>query len=133
MEQITGKQLEDLRQIAIRLLDWVDNASNKPVEVPPEIQQLVEERVAQRICLACGQKALEGERISRGQDSACYATTRSRIRRGLVTERQLIEQGKMTAEAAPSGRPARQDLSDKELKVAELAERYNNRKKKAKE
>lgn len=129
MPQITSAQLDEMRRLGVLLIDLVDQIEDKPVVVTPEIASLVQKRVSDRICLACGQQALESDRMRRGQDSACYTTTRSRIRRGLVTERQLIEQGKLTPESAAPGRPARQDMSEQELKVAELADRYNNRKK----
>ena len=126
MPDISRKQLEDLRMIAVRLLDFVESIEAKPFEVPEEIAKLVEERVKSRICLACGQKALDDEQMRRGQDSACYATTWSRMRRGLVTERQMVEQGKLTADKAAPGRPAKQDLSTeaKLLRVAEDLKKY---------
>jgi hypothetical protein len=119
--EISGQQLEELRGLAVRLLDFVDTLEGKPFEVPPEIAKLVEERLKAGICLACGQKVIEGDRTRRGQESACYATTRSRMRRGLITERQLVEQGKFTAEKATPGRTAKQDLTseEKRLRVAE--------------
>lgn len=121
MPELSRKQLEDLRAIAVRLLDFVESVESVPFDVPAEIAALVEQRVKARVCLACGQKALDDEQMRRGQDSACYATTRSRMRRGLITERQLVEQGKLTPEKAAPGRPAKQDLTseEKRLRVAE--------------
>ena len=126
MPELSRKQLDDLRLLAVRFIDLIDSIEQKPFDVPREISEMVEARVKARICLACGEQALEDEQIRRGQDSACYATTRSRIRRGLTTERQLIEQGKLTAEKASSGRPAKQDMTteDKRLRVAEDVAKY---------
>lgn len=120
MTQLTRKQVEELRQIATRLLGFVDSIDDTPIVVDAAISELVEKRVAERICLACGQKALPDEQMRRGQDPGCYSTTRSRIRRGLTTERQLIEQGKLTAERATGGRVAKQDLLNTDGKTAEL-------------
>lgn len=124
MPQITKQQLSDLRRLSVLLTDYLDAIEDKPIEIDPELQKLVDERVRERICLACLQKALDDDRMRRGQDSACYATTRSRIRRGLVSERQLVMQGKLTAEHAAPGRPAKQDQIAADVAKAqrELAE-----------
>jgi hypothetical protein len=108
MPEITRAQIDALRRSARTLLDAIEALDATPV-VPPQIAALVAHRVAGRICLACGQKADDKEQMRRGQDAACYATTRNRIKRGETTEREQIEAGKLTATHATPGRAAKQD------------------------
>ncbi|MCA9367985.1 hypothetical protein KC887_07045 [Candidatus Kaiserbacteria bacterium] len=76
MPQITRKQIDDLRQAMKRIQEMLDAIDGVPVVVDAEVAERVAAMVANRICLACGQKADAGEKMRRGQDPACYATTR---------------------------------------------------------
>lgn len=89
-----------------------------PVEVPAAVAKEVQRKLAARICLAWDHKIPDGDRVVRGQCETDYATTRSRIRRGEVTEQELIMRGEMTAEAKKGGRKAARDIAaDKALQI----------------
>lgn len=134
MREITSSELAELRRIVNLLIDVIDHLEDTPVTVPPDIQKQVEENVSNRICLACGSAIPDGVEIKRGQESSCYNTTRKRIRMGIYRERQLIEQGKLTAEKALPGRPAKQDRTQEEKArmVAEDLAAYKAKKAKRK-
>jgi hypothetical protein len=121
MGDILGTELEELRRIANRLIDFVDNLSGEKVVVPPEVEAEVNRKLRKRICLACDSEIPPEVKVKRGQEEACYNTTRSRIRKGDVRERDLIISGKLTAENLLPGRKAKQDLTseEKRLRVAE--------------
>lgn len=122
MAEITSEELAELRRVGNRLLDIVDKLTDAPVEVSQSIREEVRSKLERRICLACGAKIPARVRIKRGQEESCYNTTRRRIRRGEVRERELIEQGRLTAESAPPGRPAKQDLHLTESEARRVAD-----------
>lgn len=110
MTEVTGKEVSEMRALAVRLLDLADRLDPVPVDVPQDVIEMVERKLAARICLACDAKIPPNVVIKRGQENACYNTTRKRIRMGIYRERDLVMQGKLTAEHAAPGRPAKQDV-----------------------
>lgn len=134
MPQITSAELAEIRKIATQMLDLADRIDGNPVVVAAEVQSAVAYKLENRICLACDSKIPEGIKVKRGQEESCYNTTRNRIRRGDVRERDLIMQGKLTSENASPGRPAKQDRTDEEKArmVAEDLAAYNAKKAKRK-
>jgi cob(I)alamin adenosyltransferase len=111
MTKLSETDIQLLRQIANQLLDLIGRLAGESVLVPEHIATMVEEKTAKRICLACDQVTPENSKYRRGNDDACYATHRARIRRGEVRESQLIADGKMTPEAKTPGRAAKMDGS----------------------
>lgn len=105
-----------------------------PPEVPQEVQEMVAYKIANRICLAWDHKIPEGERVTRGQCTVDYPTTMARVRRGDDDERELIKQGKLTAERQKPGRKSKRDTisPDEAKRVAEDMERYEARKRERK-
>ncbi len=128
MPEISARELTELRRIATRLLDAVDKLEGVQVHVPDDVKAHVRKCLENRICLCCGAKVPKSVKIVRGQEAACYSTTRKRIRAGEVREIDLIQVGKLTAEPSPPGRPPRRELTPEQLRVvAEDMERYNRR------
>lgn len=85
-------------------------------EVSKEIALMVAEKRLSRTCLACNKPILPGEREKRGDHSACYNTLMNRVRRGELTVKQLVEEGKILAEGKRPGRRAAIDLAEESAK-----------------
>lgn len=126
----------DLEKLArhLRAALNVIESELEPITVDPAVQSEVDRKIAARICLAWDHVIPDGERVIRGLCHTDYATTMSRIRRGEESERDLIQRGELAAEVKKGGRKSARDIAAerkaKELKVAELADKYNKRKKK---
>lgn len=133
MPEISTKELEKIANSLRLALAIVEEKLHPEIDVPLEVLQEVERKLAEGICLAWDHQIEAGSRVIRGLCQADYATTMARIRRGEENERQLILEGKLLAEGKKGGRKAARDVAAeqaaKALKIAEMAERYNNRKK----
>lgn len=109
MGKITDKQIDELRRIAAKLTQLLSAFDLDALEIPAEIQQRVASLQKRGICLACELPIEETDRARRGLDSACYATTMARIRRGDTTEVDEILAGRLASDKKRAGRKAKMD------------------------
>jgi hypothetical protein len=124
---INKRELEKVARLLKAALAIIE-AELEPIVVPDEIQAEVDRKLQNRTCLAWDHAIPDGERVTRGLCMTDYSTTMARIRRGEESERELIVTGKLTAEAAKSGRKAARDLAQAE-KLRIVAEDVANYKK----
>ncbi len=65
----------------------------KRIRVPKEARERRERLVAEGRCIGCEEAVTEGVRVRRGLCSTCYATAMNHIRKGKITEAELMRQG----------------------------------------
>lgn len=132
---------QDLEKIAQQLRGAINQCRDalsiiegelEPPEVPEDVQRMVDEKLAKRICLAWDHQIPEGDKVIRGNCETDYHTTMARVRRGSESETDLILRGLLTADRKKGGRKAARDkakalkITDEELaQVAEDVRKYN--------
>lgn len=130
---ITRKELEKIAK-QLRAALAVIERELKPIEVPPDVQKMVEAKRIARICLAWNHEVPEGETLRRGLCETDYGTTMARIRRGEESEADLMARGLLGPKATGGRKSAREkaqplEMTPEEAKqVAEDLETYLKKK-----
>ncbi len=100
--QETNTQLADKLATVIGILQGIADSLGDPPTVKPEIQAAVEERLAKGLCLQCGLKL--PMRYTRGLCANHYNQAVKEWQTGGVSERKMIELGRITPQASKGGR-----------------------------
>jgi hypothetical protein len=82
------------------------------VNVSKEGEARIKQFTEEHRCLGCGKKIdfANGERVRRGHCDTCYSGVRHAIRKKTVTEKELMQEGKLLP-PAPGGRKPANDFT----------------------
>ncbi len=71
----------------------VKHMETKRIRVPKEARERRDQLVEDGRCIGCEEPLAEGTRVTRGLCATCYATAMNHIRKGRITEAELMRLG----------------------------------------
>jgi hypothetical protein len=101
MTTLSSKQVAELVAVAERLTRLVESLQSGSQQVDAATKDMVEKKIAGRICLACGEKCPADEIYRRGLDVAHYTHAWRLIESGKATEQELMATGQLGPKKQP--------------------------------